>query len=344
MNKKIGGPARIIVLFVVGGFILIYAVIAHYDSTTRRSEPGIIGNTPGNLYAYGLFCDGGDRIYYSNYKDQGILYSMSFDLTDHQIVYGDVAKYINCDDHYLYYSRMNNLKTPETRPVFKYYSNGIYRIGKNGRNFKSLWNKPVGSVLYYDGMIYYLYYAAGEKLVMHRMNIDGKKDTVLKSEESPAVCMYDNNLYYAGLEKDRSLYSINLDSGKSSVAVEGSFYEPIVTSNGIYYIDPMKGYTLKRCDLDGSNAEVLVDERIGSFNITPDNRYLYYQIDNNSDDNGLYRTDLATGEILMIMAGDYKFINLVGDYCFFYTTDESKVMCYKSGQGSFVFDPPVLSK
>ena len=131
--KKSGGRS---VFVAVAVFILIVVGAIAYSKIsdmTRKSNPGITGNTAGNLYNGGVFCDNGERIFFSNYKDQGLFYSMSYDLDDFKFVTNDVVRFINHDDHYLYYSRMNNLKDQAAQSVFTFYSNGVFRITPNGR-------------------------------------------------------------------------------------------------------------------------------------------------------------------------------------------------------------------
>lgn len=338
-NKDLGVIifSVIIVFIVISGFLLRFL-----SNRTKKSAPEQYGNTAGNLYNLGLYCDDGKRIYFSNLNDQGMLYSMNYDMDDFVLIEKDNARYINTDDNYIIYSRMNNLKDEAARSIFIFYSNGIFRVGKNGHNLKMLWEKPVGSVLLYNNQVFFQHYKEGEKLSTHRIDIDGDNDKVLFADDTVAVSLYNGKLYYAGKLKDRDLHSGTIAEGSTKVELEGGFYNPIVNSDGVYYIDVFNNYKLMRCDHDGSNKETLVKGSVSTYNFSTDGRYIFYQYDK-GDDSGLHKLELATGEDELIKQGNFKWINTVHDCCFFVAFDETAMYCYRPGKGLTWFDPPVLS-
>lgn len=327
-----------LVAIVAGAFLLRYL-----SNRTATSTPGIYGNTAGNLYNQGLYCDDGKKIYFSNMNDQGMLYSMSYDLDDFKLMYEDTARYINADEHYVYYSRMNSLKPKEEQSVFRLFLNGIFRISKKGKNLKMIWNEPIGSLLYYDNQLYYQYYSEGKKLSIHRISIDGETDRQLFSEDTVAVSLYNGRLYYGGKLKDRDLHSGSITDGSTRVDIEGGFYNPIVNADGVYYIDVFDKYKLKRCNHDGSNVKTFVRHDCSAYNFSRDGRTLFYQVDD-GDDSGMFMMNLDTEEVTMIKQGNFKWINTVNDCCFFSNSDGTVTYVYRNGKGLSMFDPPVLSK
>lgn len=337
-GKSVFAAVAVFALIVIGA--IAYSKIS---DITFKSNPGIVGNTAGNLYNYGMFCDDGERIYFSNYRDQGLFYSMSYDLDDFKFITKDVVRFINHDDHYLYYSRMNNLKDQAAQSVFTFYSNGVFRITPNGRHQKMLWNKPVGSVLYYDGQVYYQHYAEGEPLTIHRTDIDGKDDVPLSLDESVLVSAAGSRLYYGGVSGDRGLYSVGKTSLTGTKELDGSFYNPWVIGSTVYYIDVNDHHRLKSVGLDGSGGETLSKKSISAYNITATGRYIFIQCDT-SGEAGLYMIDRSTGDERLIREGNHKWINIVGDRCFFYDSSGTSVYYYTIGAGVSVFDPPVLKK
>ena len=341
--KKSGGRSVFVAVAVFVLIVLGAIAYSKISEMTRKSNPGIVGNTAGNLYNGGLFCDNGERIFFSNYRDQGLFYSMSYDLDDFKFVTNDVARYINHDDHYLYYSRMNNLKDQAAQSVFTFYSNGVFRISPNGRHQKMLWNKPVGSVLYYDGQVFYQHYAEGEKLTIHRTDIDGKEDVAMNLDETVAVSVAGNRLYYGGLTYDRGLYSVGVNASAGSKVLDGFFYEPWVIGSTVYYIDTDDAYKLKFIGLDGKGGETLTSRRVSAYNITTNGKYVFFQCDT-AGEAGLYMIDRASGTEQLIKEGNYKWINLIGNRCFFYDAGGSIVYIYTIGGGISYFDPPVLKK
>ena len=78
------------------------------------------GNTAGNLYNGGLFCEYDGTVYFSNPSDGGKLYSMSPDGSNLAKLCDDTVSYINADEHYLYYVRNNPGATtlPSTGIIF----------------------------------------------------------------------------------------------------------------------------------------------------------------------------------------------------------------------------------
>ena len=323
-------------------FVITVITVSILSKRTVLSTSMKCGNTAGNLYNYGLFCEDGDRIYFSNINDQGALYSMKKDYSDFKKISSDYVRYINADENYIYYSRNNNLKDKASRSIFIFYSNGIYRMSKSGHNLKMLWNKPIGTMVLYRNKIYYQKYVEGSKLSISSVGIDGEGDKEIYSDDSQAVSIDSGKLYFAGIRSDKNLHSISLDSSSNRIEAEGSFYNPIVNGNYIYYIDSGNKYRLYRADYNGDNRKILVNERIASYNFSEDFRYLYYQKDG-SEDNGLCVMDMNDGSIITIKKGDFKWLNTVGTDCFFTDFDGSQMYVYSPNKGISIFDPPVIN-
>ena len=340
-KKKSGSGGVIIVLLIIAALLGGLVFYNYWSNRILSSRSGIIGNSAGNLYNMGLFCESDGRIYFSNINDDSVLYSMNTDMTDFKRINEDYPRYLNADDHYLFYSRMNNLKEQKAESVFKFYANGIFRMKKdNPKTLKMLHNKPVGSLLVYNNRLFYQFYA--DKTVNIRtMGLDGDDDKDIVDDESVAVAAYNGRIYYCGFKGDHYLHSVDASTGSTRVDLEENAYNPIVTSKGFFFIDSADHFHLKFSN--GSDTETLVEEQIASYNITSDGRYIYYQKDG-SDSNGIYIYDTANKTSGMILAGDFKWINIAGGYCFFYDFDGKNVYAYKPGTGLSYFNPPDLSK
>ena len=85
----------------VGG--LIY----HYQTKTKYNESYVNGNTAGNLYNAGLFCESNGTVFFANPDDKYRLYSMDLDGSNLAKISDDTVMYINADSHYVYYVRNN---------------------------------------------------------------------------------------------------------------------------------------------------------------------------------------------------------------------------------------------
>lgn len=328
-----------VIIFIIGGSFVLKAV----SSKVKFSDMPGQGNSAGNLYNLGLFCADGERIYFSNPNDQGLIYSMDYSLGDFKRINDDNARYINTDDNYVYYSRMNNLKDQSAQSIFIFYSNGIFRIDKKGRNLSMLWNKPIGPMVLLKNRLYYLHYEEGKKYSVHAIGIDGEGDRKLLSEEVAAVSSYNDRIYYVGTAKDHYLHSFDTGSGSDRVDIERNMFQPVVTGTGIYYIAATDGYKLCSCELDGTGTVCIEKNPCSTFNLSPDGRFIYYQIDDGGN-SCICVYDKVMDEKTVIRPGNYKWINTIDKYCFFYDFEETGVYVYTPEGSCKEFDPPLIKK
>jgi len=324
VKKGNGNKKWIFVLVAVlaAGLLLLYSYL------TNRVVPSAsqtLGNTAGNLYNGGLFCENDGVIYFSNPNDDYTLYSMSTELKDFEKLYDDYARYINADENYVYYTRKNNKKENPTNSIFIFFSTGVYRIGKGGSNIKAISTDPSGSLLVYDNRLYYETYN-NNKLTLYSTGLDGKDEKKLISDDTPVVSVYDNKIYYAGNLSDQNIHYIN-SSGGSDVAIETKAYLPIVTAEGVFYISTAQNYNICRCDTDGANNETLVDRSVSWYNMTDDGRYIFYQCDD-KDNSAIYVLDRTENTTEKIADGNYKWINIAGGYCFFFDYYTERAFAY----------------
>ncbi len=85
-------------------------VIYHFVSKVKLNSSYVNGNTAGNLYNAGLFCESDGEVFFSNTNDNGRLYAMNIDGSNIHKLSNDTAMYINADKNYVYYVRNNNQK------------------------------------------------------------------------------------------------------------------------------------------------------------------------------------------------------------------------------------------
>ena len=338
-NKSKVVVVILIILCVLGLFLL-------YGYLTNRvveSTPGMAGNTAGNLYNGGMFCINDGRIYFSNPNDDFTLYSMSDSLQDYKKLYNDYSRYINVDENYVYYTRMNNKKDKPSQSIFVFYNTGVYRISKTGKNINVITSEPSGSLLLYDNKLYYQK-MKGNSLTLFRTGIDGKNEIKIFSDDTPVASAFEDKIYYSGILNEKNIHYITT-SGSTLTAFETNAYLPIATSEGIFYVSTDDNYKLYLSDFDGSNSKVIVDMPISRYyNITPDLRYVIYQCDT-IEKKGIYVLDRTEGTTDIIAEGSYKWINIAGSYCFFYDFSGQGAYSYDFKEKKLsVFDPPALKR
>lgn len=324
-NKKSLKPLiAVIVIVIVLGLLVLYNYLTN---RTVLSSPGVVGNSAGNLYNGGLFCEKDGRIYFSNPNDDNTLYSMSSSLNDFEKLYDDYARYINVDDNYVYYARMNNKKENPTQSIFIFYSTGVFRVTKSGKHLKMITSDPVGGLLAYDNKLYYQVYR-NKALTLYISEIDGNNERKTVSDDTPMVSAYNGMVYYSGNLQDHDIHYVT-PTGGYGVAFSASAYLPIATDEGMFYISTDgEKYRLYLSKLDGSNAQCIVDKPVSRYyNVTDDGRYVFYQCDE-QDANAIYVLDRQSGVTEKIADGTYKWINLAGGYCFFFEFSSERAYAY----------------
>lgn len=344
MKKKSTNRGVIIIISVLAAFLIFTFVYERVASRTKEGAGDFQGNTSGNLYNMGLVCEYGDRIFFSNPNDEGILYSMNRDLSDCKKLCDDYAQYINCDEHYVFYSRMNNLKDKAAQSIFIFYSNGIFRIDHNGKNQKMLHSKPIGTLMMYANRLFYQHYAENEQLTLNSMKLDGEDDRILIKDDCKAVSMHGSDIIYSGTAADHGIHSCNILNGSEDIISDNSVYMPIAMDDGIYYISTFRDYRIYRMSYDGKEDECISELSASTYNISKDGRYIFFQCDD-KESPGLYRINMVNNTAQKIADGYYKWINLTEEYCFFYDMQSEEAFVYHIPTGRLNgFTAPKLSK
>ena len=327
-----------IVFFLI--LLVIVGIIVYNYLTGRvyKSAAGTLGNTAGNLYNGGLFCENGSRIYFSNPNDDYTLYSMNLNMGDFKKLYNDYARYINADENYVYYTRMNNKKEKPTQSIFVFYSTGVYRIRKNGSALGMITSEPSGSLLLYDNQLFYQQYK-NNALTLFRVDIDGKNEKKLFSDDTPVVSMFDGRLYYSGKLSDQNIHYIN-PNGNTSVAVETKAYMPIAMEEGIFYISTENKYNIYLVDYEDKERKCIVEKPVSWYNVSSDGKFVFYNCDE-LEESAIYMLDREKNETVKIQDGNYKWLNIAGGHCFFFDYFTDKVYAYDYESRTLnAFDPP----
>ncbi|BBF41573.1 hypothetical protein lbkm_0253 [Lachnospiraceae bacterium KM106-2] len=328
----------VVLVLLIGGFIF-YKV---KTSQTVELDSNVLGNTSGNIYNNGLFAENDGRIYFSNLSDNGALYSMKNDLSDYSKISSDKIVYINVTDPYIVYSRINNKKEQTSKKVIAFHNVGIYRINKDGSNTVSLDTTAAGMVNQEGNYVYFQHYDKASAYSLYSVKLDGKESKMLEDDPIYPGMIKQNTLYYAGYLKDHKLYKKDLVTNANSEISEGNYYMPILTDRYLYYIDAGDNYKIKRAKTDGSDPETLVDKRCSTYNLSQNEKYLYCQVDNQTD-NGIYSVDTTSNTLTPIMSGNYCNINVTSHYVFFQGFNQNQYykLTIGNGQTADMFNPEV---
>lgn len=320
---------NVLIALVVLTAAAVIGIYFYNNGRTYYNEESEIGNTAGNIYNGGLFCEQDGKIYFSNPSADGALYVMSSDCTNFKKIRDDKAVYINADETYVYYVRANNTREDDKGGFLVFYNTGVFRIKHNGSDLKAFTGNPGAYLTLKGNNIYFQRYDVEIGLYLYKYQIDGDLERCLIKDAVIPAAVIDNTLYYAGYSKDHNLNGMDLSSFTTHPIIEGSFLNPIFLGDYIYYINVDDNYKIYRMNKDGSEQTKLVDYRTFTYNITNSGKYLYYQIDDSAN-NGIHRLNLETMEDENLKTGNFKEINVTGNYVFFNEYDDSNTYMIES--------------
>ncbi len=344
-KRKINAlKANIGVGLVAVAFVLIF-VVAKFSGRVIPNTEGAVGNSACNLYNGGLFCEDDKKIYFSNLKDRGSLYSMSKELSDFEYLQEDTAGYINNTSNYIVYSRLNYTRNDTVKRVLQFSYSGIYRVAKKGSHaIGGIYAYDVGAVGLIGNKVYYQRLEKDGNMNLYCSGLDGKNEELLLEEKVVPGTLTSNKIYYGGIEGDHYIYSFAPDTKQKVVIYKGNCYQPALVGGNIYFISLSKNYNIAKIDEYGQNPTILVEEKCSCYNVSQNEQYIVYQVDD-AKNNRLEMMNLSTLEKTVVKAGDYNSINIIGDKVFFreFGTDEVFYFSLYSPSQVETFNPPDLS-
>ena len=328
-----------IIIFVVAAAIVGGAGFYKYINTvTYLNEPGTNGNTIGNLYGNGLFCEYDGVVYFANPNDYDRIYKMNPDETDIEKVANDSVYYINADSHYLYYSRNNNKDNADF--VLDVNTESLCRMTRRNRKVMILDNANCNITALAGNRVLYLRYDPEEATTLYMVSTDGKeKEQVSKTAIDPR-CLVGEKLYFAGVEQDHNLHKLNLDTKDASFVSQENLWLPIIDKDTLYYINLDDSHRIYTSTLSGDNKKCVTTFGATCYNFT--GNYLYYQSLKGNPD-GLYRVDLINGDEVLIAEGQYNNINITSRYVYFADYMSGTTFHIINGSTEVgLFNPPIL--
>lgn len=317
--------AKIIAVMIVAVLAIAgYVGFSMYRNRIIWNTEGRVGNSSGNLLNGGLFCEGGGRIYFTNTNDDGNLYSMDMTCGDFKKVYDDRAEEINYAGSYLVYSRKNYQKDVVNGEMFVFNTKGLYRLQLNTKKAKCFYDGALGIVSLCGNDIFYQHYTDNNGINLYGIKLDGSENGQ-KAEGSVNPSAISNRKIYYASDSESGIFSWDIATGTKTGINGANYYGCLLAGNSIYALDLFDGYKIVRMDLNGENAEVVVDEMCSVFNASEDGDYIYYQVDD-GENARLECKNLDNGNVTVIIEGNYDRIHLVGQYLFFAAVNSDKFL------------------
>lgn len=309
----------VIALLAVAAFLIVMQLRSR---VTLYDDPNTVGNTSGNLLNGGRFCESDEKIYFSNPYDENTLYSMDSKLEHVKQISSDQVSYLNVAGKYIFYTRRNDKKSSTGEGLLSLSTTGLFRINTDGKHMGKLYDDPTQVVNLYGNYVYYQHYDQKQGLQLYAAKIDSTSDDMLV-DEGVAPYSVDNGLiYYTGYDSEHAIHSMNINGSDKKTLLEGNYTSLIKQGEHLFYLDMDQDYALCRANLDGSESEILISDRIATYNINTEENIIYYQIDD-GENNGLYQMDLSSGKSRLIALGDYNYLHLTSEYLFYESFDGS---------------------
>lgn len=297
--------------------VLIIAVFGiHYYLTNRThwNDTYVNGNTAGNLYNNGIFCEHNDTVYFSNPNDNHYLYSMDTTGGNLKKLTEDIASFINADDNYVYYVR-NNLAGGDDFSFLHINTNSLCRYDLKTGKVRVLDSAPSIYASLIGNYIYYIHYDTATASTLYRVKIDGSEKEQVDKNPYFTCSANGQYFYYNGIENDHNIYQMDTSTGITNTICQGNFWMPSADNENIYFLDCEQEYALVKLGRSDAEPTTLTTDRIEYYNVYGD--IIYFQRNNLNGDSALCRMNTDGSNYQVIMEGDYTNINVTSDYVYF---------------------------
>lgn len=312
MSKAKDQITLVVVVFITIAVLTLIAVLRNVDFTPKN-ESSVNGNTAGNLYNGGYFCEADGNIYFSWPADDHTIYCMKPDGSFEKLEVSDAFS-INVYNGYLYYGRNGATEGPRSfldgRPF------GVYRITLSSGRSKLLCSSLAGYVCL-SGNDLYLQEYTDTSYYFSRVNIKNANDFERICSTGYRIACADNGfLYYAEINGNHNIYRYNTQTGNSELFYEGNCYQPVFENNHLYYIDLADNYSLKCYDTSSGNITVITADHCINYNVS--GSVVFYQIEDARNGHyALYRNNTSGTNEELINNGSFCHINIAGNYAYF---------------------------
>ncbi len=322
MKKILISAAAVVLIAVFAAFVIIRSMQGQFSYNTGY----VNGNTAGNLYNAGLFCESNGTVFFANPDDNNRLYSMDSDGGSLKKLCNDSAMYINADDNYVYYIRSGQVSNTEYAidVLYSYHQNALCRISRNGGRTTVLDSDPCLYASLIGNYIYYLHYDTKTATTLYKIGIDGKERTML-SDSYMFTCSSDGQYFYYDSNENGNICRFDTATDTASTVYDCNCYKPIVTNDGnAYYLDIDLDNALVHANISSGEPTLLTADSIDLYNVY--GSYIYYQT---YDENGsalcMIKNDGSDNQVLAY--GTYCSINATSHYIYFTDYQTGQVYC-----------------
>lgn len=312
-QKKRISVFSIIIPIIIILFVVISAVFYQRSKRIVYNNGNVSGNTAGNLYNGGLFCEYDGKVYFSNAYDNGYIYVMDSDGTNFKCLSKNTAGFINVDGHYIYYAK-NNLNEQTKGAVFRGSLYGVHRLGIDGKHSTTLSEEFCTVVSLGNNTLYYLHYDDTSNLTLRSICIDGTDDKLVSESPINPSCIVNGKIYYNDVNTNLFAYAMNVGSKSASTIYDHKCFNVIYDNNYLYFMDVEDNYKLARVRLTSGEKETLTDERVDLYNLYDGK--IFYQT-NSSSSPALCRMNVDGSDKEQIVSGNFSNINMTSDYVYF---------------------------
>ena len=302
--------------------IAVVAIVVTVFLTTRfqYNDKDAVGNTAGNLYNGGLFCEYNNKVYFSNPYDDNKLYVMDASGKNAEKLCEDRVSFINIAGEYIYYKRDN--KKTSVDEIFNGVANGVFRLKIGDEVMNEIHRGRVDSLALSGNYLYYSGYDDND-IKLYKSKIDDTDNKALMDKNYKMLSISNGNFYFTETTGNHNILKMNIDTQVVTTFMQGNYYMPIVVDSYIYYIDVGAGYKLCRTNMSNRIVEVLSNDRVVNYNIGEKMDVIFYQVEN-GEDHKLMRMKLNGGNQEEIAKGDFFNISITSmyTYCFVKAIDE----------------------
>ena len=302
---------KIITITCVVCLVLLFAtlsIVSYLGNRVPENPAGTVGNTSGNFYNGGMFCENGGVVYFSNPYDNNALYSMNPDESNMKKLLSVEVSCLNADSKYIYFYQSSSGTGPGIGSLLN--ATGVFRVQKNNMKKIVCLDRTLGKYLILvDNAVYY---TDNSDESVKKSSIDGKEKETLDTPDSLPVSVHNSTFYFPNNKNNLHLMALNLKSGSTRPVLAYDIYMPIVEGSTVYGIDIHDNYSLISMTLDGTKT-LLDSDRTDMLNVTEN--YIYYQT--SGDNPQLKRIRRDGSDMEVVAKGTYNSINSTSQYVYF---------------------------